>query len=129
MSVPDPWPALLLALATFRVVRLVGWDDLTIPARRWLTGVGDADHHRIATFVDEVVEKGGDPWTGATPPLPISERRFYLSRLVRCPWCLSVHTSLVVYVSWLWQPRVTLGIATVAALSAVVGLTARWLDP
>lgn len=36
MSVPQWWSATLLALATFRCVRLVGWDDLTASWRLWV---------------------------------------------------------------------------------------------
>lgn len=125
------WKILLLVFAAFRLTRLVGWDDLTIKPRRWLTGMGDSEHHAWAEWIDEMAEKGldaFDPRTEAGMKVPpVSERRFYLSRMIRCPWCVGFWISgMVVAVGW--RPWSWWMIAAWFAVSALVGLIAKNLD-
>lgn len=125
--VPGAWPSILLALGVFRLVRLIGWDDITTRLRARVTGISDHDYGTAAEIVDAAEAKGLDPWdvTG----LPISRRRFYAARLLRCPWCVGFWLSGAVWVAWLAAPTATLVAAVPFALSASVGLVAKNLDP
>jgi hypothetical protein len=125
---PDPWHFALLAAAAWRTTRLGYLDDLTIEPRRWVTGVGDAQHHEIAAFVDEVTEAGGDPWSESDPPLPIGPRRFYLSRMIHCPHCLGAWVSLAWFAAWLVWPRFVVLAAVPWAIMAVVSIVATRQD-
>lgn len=133
MTFPDAWPAVILALGVFRLTRLVGWDDLTIPPRRWITGMGDDEHHSWAKFVNEIQQSGNDPWDVPQPydgvPPPVSRRRFYLSKLLRCPWCVGFWLSAAAWVLWLAEPQAAVALTFPFALSATVGIVAKNLDP
>lgn len=130
MRYPDAWPAVLLALAVFRITRLVGWDDLTITLRVKATGLSDREHHDWATYIDQMRQADRDAWDvpGSQPP-PISERRFYLSKMLRCPWCVGFWLSAAAWVLWLAEPQAAVALALPFAVSAVVGLVAKNLDP
>jgi hypothetical protein len=127
MSTPSWWQLILLALAAFRITRLVGWDDLTIMPRRWLTGLGDSEHHALAEHVDDLAERGIDAWQTRPAP-PISKWRFYVSRMIRCPWCFGAHVSWVIWLAWEAWPHGMLVAATPFAISALVGLVSHNLD-
>lgn len=96
--VPGPWEFALLALAAFRLTRLIGWDVFP-PVER---------------VRDRVTR-----WSGEAG---------LVTELLACPFCLGAWISLAVYLAWWAAPRPTLAVATVAALSAVVGLVAKTLD-
>jgi hypothetical protein len=98
---PEPYELVLLALAAFRVTRLIGWDDITEPWRHRLAGYDDA------------------------PGAP----RGLAARLVECPWCLGWWVSLGWWAAWARFEDETLLVATPWAVAALVGLAARWLDP
>jgi hypothetical protein len=160
---PSWWVFVLLALGAFRVTRLVAYDDLTIPLRSWLTGMGDEEHKQWAYVIDHQHEVAHDPWdlrqvqmlpmetlrdrlreaTGsdAVPPLvasdqawpPVSKERYYVSKLVRCPWCAGFWVSLAAMAVWGGWHDAGLsgwfsGVVLALPLSAVVGLLAKNLD-
>lgn len=93
--IPHPWPALIIALAAFRLTRLAGWDTIFDQPRDWMLG-------HAGRFVND---------------------------LFSCPFCLSVWVAGLAYGAWLLWPHGSMYAFAPAALSAVVGLTARWLDP
>lgn len=122
------WQLLLLYGAAYRLTRLAAFDDLTHPLRAVVTGVGDQQHHELAAYVDERIEAGIDAWdVPAVNQPPISRGRFYLSRMIRCPWCIGFWISGLVAIgaaigdvtSWGWMPALAL------TLSAAVGFTAK----
>lgn len=125
---PDAWPALILALAAFRLTRLAGWDDLTIRPRRWLTGLGDDEHKKWASWIEHEQERGADPWQHGAPP-PVGPRRYYLSKLIRCPWCVGFWIALLVTIAYVCAGGYAVLAGMPFALSAVVGLVAKHLDP
>ncbi len=96
----------LLALGAFRLTRLAGWDDVTHPARRALLGVTD----------------DGRPVRGRTA-------RWRLAAWAHCPWCVGFWISVAVYAAWRVAPAATLVAMTPLAISALVGLIAKNLDP
>jgi hypothetical protein len=100
--VPPAYEFVLLALASFRLTRLIAWD--TWPpvsrARIWLL-------YR---------PEGG-------------LRSDALDELFACPFCLGFWISLAFYLAWLFFPTATLAVSIVLALSAIVGLVAKTLDP
>lgn len=150
MTVPSWIAFVIVSLGVFRLVRLAGWDDLTIGLRHRVTGVGDDQHHQIAAMVDAFRQGGWDPWDpedrqqvndalretdpdsglpADAPPIPIGPRRFYLSKMIRCPWCVGFWISLLVWLLWLAWPSVVVGLNVPLAFSAIVGLVSKNLDP
>lgn len=114
--IPSPWIGLVLALATFRLTRLVGWDDLppVVRARAWALGESVTARSRPAGQEDVYV---------------YVYKRPLLAHFVHCPFCIGFWLSAAVYVAWVFEPRGTLYVAAPFALSAVVGLVAKNLDP
>ena len=105
--VPTAWELALGGLAVFRFWRLLAEDEiLEGPRRRVLRYVG---------------------WDEGQP-LPEGYRASW-GDLLRCPWCLGFHLSILAWVFWLFFPSLALVIATPFALSAVVGLIRTNLDP
>lgn len=134
MRHPDFLALVILGLGLFRLTRLVGWDEITVDPRRWLTGIADADYNQVAQWVESMKASGHDPWDpnlhkDARVERIISERRYYFAKLVRCPWCIGFWLSVAVWLAWWGEPRVTLFLATPLALSAIVGLVAKNWDP
>lgn len=128
MTIPTWLEFTLLALAAFRLTRLVGYDDLTVPLRTRLLGVSDTEHHELATDIDAALNNGDDPWDAWPSPPPISRRRYYVSKLVHCPWCAGFWVSLVVWGVWLAWPVEVVWACVPLALSAVVGLVSKQWD-
>jgi uncharacterized membrane protein YjdF len=123
--VPEPWLFALLAALAFRLTRLVGWDDVTTRVRGWL-GVTDATYLHQIEVIEEMEAVGEEPFSDRR-----EAARWYLARLIRCPWCAGFWVSLLValgaaacdQISWGWALPVGF------ALSAVVGLVAKQWDP
>lgn len=102
----------VLALAVFRLCRLLGWEDFP-PVERlrgWVTG----EHLSRGQFVD------GNHFV---------YRRPVLKHWLGCAYCLGFWLSCGVYVLWLMCPVVALYGLFPFALSALVGIVARVLDP
>jgi len=88
----------VLALAAYRLFRLLAWDTLTRPLReRWF---GPDDAEVLAGY----------------------------AYLVRCPWCLGAYVSVLVCVGWWIAPTATLYLAVPAAVSTLVGLLSKLDD-
>ncbi len=118
--IPSPWVAVVLALGTFRIVRLIGWDDLP-PIQRirdWMTGARyAASSGPNAGFT---TEQPSHAWTFRWP---------LLAHFLGCAFCQGFWVSAVVYVCWLEWPTPTLYGLAPFALNAAVGLVAKNLDP
>lgn len=113
--IPSPWVGIILALAVFRLVRAVGWDDMPwlLRARYWLGGRNERNRG-VKVFATD--ERG-------TYTRPV------IAKFLSCPWCVGFWLSLAVYLLWIWFPtEVIYGLAPFA-LSAAVGLVARNWDP
>lgn len=125
----------VLSLAAFRLTRLLGWDELTVPLRAWATRIPDREYNSAAQFIENLKASGVDPWGDESEhragllKLGITRRRYYVAKLVRCAWCAGFWISTATWVAWSVEPRVTLWLAVPLALSALVGLVAKRLDP
>lgn len=146
--IPDPWPALILALGTYRLVRLVAFDDITASLRAWITGLTD-DHYNgteeitgWAELVWNAQQREIDPWKDGIPGdaaksqmlrpgrirMPIGRFRFKIAQLLHCAWCAGFWVSLATYGAWYAAGYATMTVATPLALSAVVGLVSKHMD-
>lgn len=96
----------LLVLGSYRITRLIGWDDLP----------------PIARLRDRLTGLRGNP-DGA-----MWHERELLEEFLACPFCLGFWVSLVVYIAWLSAERPTLYAVTPFAISGAVGLIAKNLD-
>jgi hypothetical protein len=110
---PSPFAFLVLALAAFRLTRLVGWDEFppAVRARQALTG--ETVHHNVTDSQGPIYR-----W-----------RRPTLAKFLACPYCVGFWIGLAVYLLWVFLPTQTFYAALPLALSAAVGITARMLDP
>lgn len=113
--IPTPWVAVVLALGTFRIVRLVGWDDwpYAVRLRHWLGGRNERNQGEKVIWNDE----------RGTYTRPV------LMKFLVCPWCVGFWISVGVYVAWKFEPTATLYVLAPFALSAAVGLIAKNWDP
>lgn len=111
--IPGWWVGLVIGLGAFRVVRLIGWDDLPPIARLRVRITG---------------ERARSMPTESTQPIYVY-RRPLLAHFISCPYCVGWWVALASYGSWLLWPRGTLYVLAPFALSAFVGLVARNLDP
>lgn len=106
-DVPSWWEFLLLALAAWRIFRLIAEDEILNRPRRWVLNL------------DPDWEEGEDP---------NDDYRFEWGAFLTCPWCAGAWVSFGWYAFWIWQPHATLVLATFFALSAATGLIATNLD-
>jgi hypothetical protein len=119
--IPGPWEAAVLALGVYRIVRLIGWDDLP-PIERvriWLVGA-------------ELVRRGTQAslagLTSEDPELVWVFRRPMLNHFIHCAFCQGFWVSVCTYVAWIEEPYWTLTVLAAFALSGAVGLIAKNLD-
>lgn len=111
--VPHPWEFFLLTLGGFRIVRGIGWDTLTEPLRRRLTGYSD----------------DGAPSISDAERSRHGKTRVYISTLIRCPWCQGFYVAVILFMLWAWQGTLIQVLCVPLALSAAFGLIAKNLDP
>ena len=97
--VPDPWTFILLALAAWRVFKLISSDVI-------LEAPVDALLRRIST----------------------TSRRTYWREFLECPYCLGAWLASVWWLAWLAWPHAALIAAVPWALSAVVALVETGRD-
>lgn len=71
-------------------------------------------------------------WDDLTAPWRLWVRRRFgkgAETFVACPWCIGWWISVAWWGAWLLWPHATLVAATPWAISALVGLVAKGLDP
>lgn len=112
--IPDWWQFLLLALAGYRLTRLVGWDVITRPARESLVG--------------RYEEGSGKEARDSERGKKLRGYRRKLDEFIHCPFCMGFYVSLALWLCWVWQPHWTLVAMTPFAVNAVVGLVSKNLD-
>lgn len=142
MRLPDWFEFVVLALAAYRLTRLAGWDEFPLAARvrawvigeRWIAAHPEQDvplSERIHAgyYAEDVTLPGKTPESENVEEVRPAYDRPTLAHLVHCPFCMGWWISLAVYCAWLAAPRPTLYVMLPFALSALVGLTAKNLDP
>ena len=108
MTIPDWWQLTLIALAVFRIYRLIAEDTILEGVRRWV--------YRL----DRNWQKEGD-YTG-------DKYRVKLALFVTCPWCLGFWLSLAWWGAYqVWEHGAVV-VAAPWAISAIVALVAKNLD-
>jgi hypothetical protein len=119
--IPSPWVAAVLALAAYRIVRLIGWDDLPPieRARDWAVG---------AKLVTTGSQAQVDGLTSDPPELAWTYARPVLNHFLHCAFCQGFWVSVAVYVAWIEEPYWTVTVLAAFALSGAVGLVAKNLD-
>jgi len=91
VSHPSWYATAILALASWRLWRLIALDTILDPVRDRLLS-----------------------------PRSL-ERRFVIQQFVLCPWCLGFWAVAILWLCWLWTPSWTIGLCVPLAVSAVVG--------
>ncbi len=66
---------------------------------------------------------------GDRPRNWLLDRTPWLQHWLECPWCAGAYSAVAWWCAYEWSPHVSLVVATPFALSLVVGLVARNLDP
>lgn len=105
--VPTWWEFFLLALAAFRVWRLLAEDTILDRPRAWLLGLPP------------------DWQEGQRVPESYREE---LGKFITCPWCAGFWITLCWWGAWLLWPHWALVAATPWALNAILALAAKNLD-
>jgi len=105
-DVPSWWEFLLLALAAFRVWRLLA--EVTIL---------DKPRRKLLRLSPEWEEEGDDPGPGYRK----TWGEFFI-----CPWCLGFWIALAWWGAWLFWPHAATLLAVPWAISAFVGLVAHF---
>ena len=120
--IPSPWIGLVLALAAFRITRLIGWDDLppVARARAWVTGASMRSQSTSNTAMRLTNDESKDTWVYKRP---------LLAHMITCPYCMGFWVAAVTYIAWVFVPTQMLYVAAVFALSGAIGIIARMLDP
>lgn len=106
--IPGWYTLLLLALAAYRVFRLVGDDTILDAPRRRLLRLG--------------------AWREEGDPVPSGYRR-RAGEFLKCPWCLGAWCTLAWWGAWLLWPHGTLVAAAPFAISTIVGAVGSVLKP
>lgn len=121
MSVPTAWEFVLLALAAYRVYRLIARDTITDPLR-------DVVSYPDATAVTLDRQGVHVEMAGGPPPAEGSPLRVYVATLIRCPWCVGFYVSLAVWILWECWPHAIIVGSVPFAIAGAVGLIAKNLD-
>jgi hypothetical protein len=111
----------MLALAAFRVYRLIARDTITEPFRAAATY---PDRGAVA-LADDPADEGLAVVGDAELP---KSWRVYISTLIRCPWCAGFYVSAGWWLLWQAWPHWTMAMSAPWAISAVVALLAKNLD-
>jgi hypothetical protein len=98
MTIPNWWETLLLALAAYRVWRLLAEDTILDSPRSSLVGLSD--------------------WK-AGQPTPVSYRA-WLAEFITCPACFGFYISLLFWAAYQAWPHGTVVVAVPFAISTVV---------
>lgn len=113
--IPDWWQLALLALASFRLTRLIGWDDFPLAGKARNRIVGAKTWMRPNTG-----DEDDETWVEYDRPL--------LAHFIACPFCQGFWVSVCVVAAWWVEPHYTLVACVPLAVSSLVGLTAKNLD-
>ena len=116
---PEPWEFVLLALGTFRLTRLLGWDAFP-PIRKLRDRITGAEWHWNKEGLEQ---KRGETATEVAGTWTF--RRPVIAELVDCPFCLGLWLSGGVFLLWWAFGDPMLAAMTPFAISGVVGVIAK----
>lgn len=125
--VPSATSFALLALAAYRVYRLIAKDTITEPVRDALSYPDDS----AVTLSSRPTIYEGHSSLGLSNPIGDDRPktlRIYVATLLRCPWCMGFYVSVGTWLAWFFFPRFTLVASVPFALSAAVALLTKNLD-
>lgn len=113
---PDSWvfDSAVLVLGVYRLARLIGWDQ-------W-PPIAALRDRVLGTTVDRLM-------TQRTETKVLRYRRSTLADAIFCPFCAGFWIGLVAYACWLVVPDATVYVLAPFALSSLVGIIGRNLDP
>jgi hypothetical protein len=112
----SPFDALLMALATFRITRLIVYDKIA----RWF---------RELFVKRRVYEKDGKTWVEIIPYGRGFRHTIY--DLLQCPWCIGIWAALIVMFSysiftWAWSVIFFLALAGAGTLLQITANALGW---
>jgi len=107
---PSWWEFALLSLAVFRIYRLIAEDTIL-----------DRPRNRLLRL--------SAGWRDVKDYEPPPEYRAKWATFFTCPWCLGFWLSVLAWLAWLLFPTETIWLTVPWAISAVVALIAKNLDP
>lgn len=110
--IPSPWVAAVLVLGAYRIVRLIGWDDLPPIYRLRARVTGERVRYNLVESRDPI----------------FSYDRPLLAHFLACAYCQGFWVSTITYVAWYFEPTWTLTVLASFALAGAVGLLAKNLD-
>jgi hypothetical protein len=112
----SPFDALLMALATFRITRLIVYDKIT----RWF---------RELFVKHRVYEEGGVTYVEIIP----YKRGFFrtIEELLQCPWCIGFWSALIIVFcyfvfAWAWSVIFFLALAGASTLIQLYANSLGW---
>jgi len=108
MSLPGAWQTILLALAAYRIFRLLSEDTILDRPRKWLV--------RLPANWDESISIPDD-------------YRLGLAKFISCSLCMGFWISVSVWLLWQLNGHWTEVLATPFAISALVVFMVEKLDP
>lgn len=97
--IPSPWQFVILALASYRIWRLIAEDDPP-PLPEWRNRIVGA-------------QETAGVWTFRRPTL---------AHMIQCPYCLGFWLSITIWGAWMLWPEGTIVAMTPFAISTSVGL-------
>ena len=107
-DIPTWWQFLLIALAAWRVFYLIGHDEITEKARRYVT-------------------RTPKNWDGERE-ITSKEYRETLALFLQCPYCCGFWLAIVWWLAWWAWPTETVWVAVPFALSAAVVAAHQFLS-
>ena len=109
-----PFHLLVLAIAVFRITRLVTGDSISEGFREWLRSRSHRDMAAPKGLEGEMVFR-----TEERTDRPVM---LWAWRLLTCPWCVSMYAGGLAIGLFLSYPTYTLDVGYVLACSAVAGV-------
>lgn len=119
----------IVALAVYRLARIIPSDVIAEPIRARLYRWSWADTERVAVPGDDdqlaVIEVQHRNERGEPEPRPRGVVRPYVNALLTCPVCSGFWLAPVVYGAWRWGHDVGRGVVTVLAVAGAGAVLAE----
>ncbi|MBU8906894.1 DUF1360 domain-containing protein [Desertibacillus haloalkaliphilus] len=103
-----PYEFFLIALAVFRLTRLIVYDQITVWLRKPFHLVRD-EELEDGTVVSYLEIKG----TGI---------KYWIGELLSCHWCVAIWSAVVLICGYMWFPTILTPVVIILAAAAVASL-------